>query len=115
MGYFYNASLACVMSHPEVITETDVFVMRSATSLDERVVFILSGASSPDHWPARYDVSGVPAERIQERIETDWKHLLREKRVLNSPNYLRENGKPVVAIWISASMTATTHPNLSVL
>ena len=53
----------------------------------------------PDYSPARYDVSGVPAERIQEIIETDWNHLLREKRVLNSPNYLRENGKPVIALW----------------
>lgn len=53
----------------------------------------------PDHSPARYDVSGVPTERIQEIIEKDWNHLLREKRVLNSPNYLRENGKPVIAIW----------------
>jgi hypothetical protein len=52
-----------------------------------------------DHSPARYDVSGVPTERIQEVIEKDWNHLLREKRVLNSPNCLRENGKPVVAIW----------------
>lgn len=53
----------------------------------------------PDHWAARYDISGVAAERIQELIETDWNHLLHEKRVLNSPNYLREDGKPVIAIW----------------
>jgi len=53
----------------------------------------------PHHSLVRYDVSGVPAERIQDLIETDWNHLLREKRVLNSPNHLRENGKPVVAIW----------------
>ncbi|KAF8499017.1 hypothetical protein F5888DRAFT_1686884 [Russula emetica] len=46
-----------------------------------------------------YDVSGVPTERIQEIIEKDWNHLLREKRVLNSPNCLRENGKPVIALW----------------
>ncbi|KAH9994464.1 hypothetical protein BJV77DRAFT_994946 [Russula vinacea] len=46
-----------------------------------------------------YDVSGVPAERIQDIIEADWGHLLRRKRVLNSPNYLREDGKPVIALW----------------
>lgn len=51
------------------------------------------------HSLVRYDVSGVPTERIQDIIETDWNHLLQDKRVLNSPNYLRENGKPVVAIW----------------
>jgi hypothetical protein len=41
----------------------------------------------------------VQPERIQEIIEADWHHLLQEKRVLNSPNYLREDGKPVIAIW----------------
>ena len=113
MEYFYNVSLACVISHPEVMTETDVFAMRLATSfsgqLNERVVFMPSCASCPvfrvsqkrlsGHPSARYDVSGVPTERIQEVIEKDWNHLLREKRVLNSPNYLRENGKPVISIW----------------
>jgi hypothetical protein len=51
------------------------------------------------HSLVRYDVTGVQPERIQEVIEEDWRHLLREKRVLNSPNYLREDGKPVIAIW----------------
>ncbi|KAH9964609.1 hypothetical protein BC827DRAFT_1265868 [Russula dissimulans] len=46
-----------------------------------------------------YDVTGVQPERVQEVIEADWHHLLRDKRVLNSPNYLREDGKPVIAIW----------------
>jgi hypothetical protein len=110
MGYFYNDFLACVISHPEVMTEIGVFAMRSAIwfsgQLNERVAFMPSCASCPafrirlpDHSPARYDVSGVPAERIQDIIETDWNHLLREKRVLNSPNYLREDGKPVISIW----------------
>ena len=145
MGYFFSASLACVISHPEVTTETDVSVMRSATTFsgqpNERVAFMLSCEHTPIHVVSclpkrlphlsfvRYDVSGVPAERIQDIIETDWTHLLREKRVLNSPNYLRENGKPVVAIWgaqssqyivsavcsiphpkVLALATATTHP-----
>ena len=47
----------------------------------------------------RYDVTDVQPERIQEIIEEDWNHLLQEKRVLKSPNYLREDGKPVIAIW----------------
>ncbi|KAI0307433.1 hypothetical protein B0F90DRAFT_1621691, partial [Multifurca ochricompacta] len=46
-----------------------------------------------------YDVTGVQPDRVQEIIEADWYHLLQEKRVLNSPNYLREDGKPVIAIW----------------
>ncbi|KAI3602335.1 xylosidase arabinosidase [Moniliophthora roreri] len=46
-----------------------------------------------------YDVSGVPADRIAKVIETDWIHLLREKCIIDSPSYLRERGKPVVALW----------------
>ncbi|KAI0248087.1 hypothetical protein BJV78DRAFT_1285053 [Lactifluus subvellereus] len=46
-----------------------------------------------------YDISGVDPERVQEIVEADWYHLLQEKRVLNSPNYLREDGKHVIGIW----------------
>jgi len=47
----------------------------------------------------RYDVSGVPPDRIQKVLERDWVHLVRTLRVLDSPNYLREKGKPVIALW----------------
>lgn len=46
-----------------------------------------------------YDVTGVPAERVQHLLIQDWVHLTRTKRVLDSPNYLKENGRPVVALW----------------
>ncbi|KAG6901998.1 hypothetical protein C0995_005798 [Termitomyces sp. Mi166 len=46
-----------------------------------------------------YDVSGVPADRIQRVLERDWVHLIRNQGVLDSPNYLREKGKAVVALW----------------
>ncbi|KII86310.1 hypothetical protein PLICRDRAFT_285092 [Plicaturopsis crispa FD-325 SS-3] len=46
-----------------------------------------------------YDVSGVAPDRMQAVFEQDWVHLIREKAVLDSPNYLREKGKPVVVIW----------------
>ena len=36
---------------------------------------------------------------MQEIIEADWYHLLQEQRFLLSPNYLREGGKAVIAIW----------------
>lgn len=29
----------------------------------------------------------------------DWDHLLRDKRILDSPYYLKERGQPVVALW----------------
>ncbi|KAJ2933265.1 hypothetical protein H1R20_g3825, partial [Candolleomyces eurysporus] len=46
-----------------------------------------------------YDVTGVPAERVQRILEQDWLHLLHHKRILDSPNYLREKGAPVVALY----------------
>ena len=49
--------------------------------------------------PIRYDITGVQPDRVQEIIEADWYHLLQEQRFLLSPNYLREDGKPVIAIW----------------
>ena len=44
-------------------------------------------------------MSGVPADRIQRILERDWVHLVHELGVLDSPNYLREKGKPVIALW----------------
>lgn len=49
--------------------------------------------------PVRYDITGVQPDRVQEIIEADWYHLLQEQRFLLSPNYLREGGKAVIAIW----------------
>ncbi|TBU26339.1 hypothetical protein BD311DRAFT_667689 [Dichomitus squalens] len=46
-----------------------------------------------------YDVSGVAPDRIQRVLEQDWVHLIRRKGVLDSPAYLREQGRPVVALW----------------
>ncbi|KAF9654233.1 hypothetical protein BDM02DRAFT_3085568 [Thelephora ganbajun] len=46
-----------------------------------------------------YDVSGVPPGKIEEIIKYDWKYIVFNKRVFDSPSYLREKGKPVVALW----------------
>lgn len=51
------------------------------------------------HRTDRYDVSGVDPNRVRRVIERDWVHLIREKGVLDSPNYLKEKGKPVIALW----------------
>lgn len=48
--------------------------------------------------PFRYDVSGVPADRLQRVLEQDWNHLVRRQALLDSPNYLKERGQPVVGI-----------------
>ncbi|OJA10609.1 hypothetical protein AZE42_09929, partial [Rhizopogon vesiculosus] len=46
-----------------------------------------------------YDVSGVHPDKIQRVLEQDWIHLMHDKYVLDSPNYLREKGRPVIALW----------------
>ncbi|KAI0761654.1 hypothetical protein BD413DRAFT_588521 [Trametes elegans] len=46
-----------------------------------------------------YDVSGVAPDRIQRVLEHDWIHLIHQKAILDSPAYLREQGRPVVALW----------------
>ncbi len=47
----------------------------------------------------RYDVSGVPGDRIEKVIKVDWQHLLRDRCILDSPAYLHEDGRPVIALW----------------
>ncbi|KAN0101251.1 hypothetical protein V8E55_001235 [Tylopilus felleus] len=46
-----------------------------------------------------YDVSGVSPDKIQNILEQDWTHLLRDKNILDSPSYLRDQDRPVVALW----------------
>lgn len=54
------------------------------------------------NWTCRYDVSGVPGNRIEKVIKVDWAHLIHDKSILDSPNYLRQNGRPVIALWGSS-------------
>ena len=44
-------------------------------------------------------MTGVSNEDLQRLLQDDWVHLMRDKRVLESPNYLKEKGRPVVALW----------------
>ena len=80
--------------------------VREAAEKEGRVFAIMYAYT--DHLPSsqleliqiyRYDVTGVPPERIEKVIQVDWAHLMNEKRVLDSPCYLREKGKPVIALW----------------
>ncbi|VDB86560.1 unnamed protein product [Peniophora sp. CBMAI 1063] len=62
-------------------------VVRDAAEKEGRVFAIM------------YDLAGVGPDRIERIIRHDWLHLLRDKRVLDSPNYLYEKGKPVITVW----------------
>jgi hypothetical protein len=54
-----------------------------------------------------YDVSGDDAATFIPRIEADWKYLVDTLNVTESARYLRQGGKPVLAIW---GLGFTDHP-----
>lgn len=46
-----------------------------------------------------YDMSGGnPSTWVQDVIN-DWKHLVDDIKITDSPNYLHHNGKPVLSLW----------------
>ena len=45
-----------------------------------------------------YDLSGLHAGEMDDLID-DWKHLVDDLKILESPNYLWHRGKPLVSLW----------------
>ncbi len=72
-------------------------------------------------WAVMYDVSGIKGADVEKGIKADWEHLvnkterlqaaassltlfgtviqINEKGILDSPMYLKDQGKPVIGIW----------------
>jgi hypothetical protein len=46
-----------------------------------------------------YDLTGAPADQLEEWLVRDWKRLVDEKRVTQDDRYLRHGGKPVAFVW----------------
>ncbi|CDZ98383.1 hypothetical protein [Phaffia rhodozyma] len=46
-----------------------------------------------------WDLSGVPGDKIEQNIKDDWLHMINDEKILESPSYLHEDGRPVIAIW----------------
>jgi hypothetical protein len=46
-----------------------------------------------------YDISGGTTETMVQWIKDDWMHLVDDLKILESPNYLYHNGRPVLSIW----------------
>ncbi len=46
-----------------------------------------------------YDVSGMNGAAALQAIEQDWRHLTGEFHLTDSPAYIFDRGKPVVAVW----------------
>ena len=52
------------------------------------------------HFSVMYDLSGVADDgNLYNKLITDWEYLVDNYDVLNQPNYVKEDGRPVVAIW----------------
>ena len=56
---------------------------------------LYSESDTFDHTSIRISgMTGVQADRVVGITQQNWKYLLRQKGVLDNPNYLRERGKP---------------------
>ncbi|KAJ7058684.1 hypothetical protein C8F01DRAFT_1059402, partial [Mycena amicta] len=63
-------------------------------------------------WAIMYDVSGVSADKIHRIITQDFTHLLHDERIFDSPAYLHERGRPVVAVWGFGLSDSPVSPDL---
>lgn len=60
---------------------------------------ITSAAEYNRKYAVMYDVSGVTDATMYAKIVADWEYLVNTYDILNKPEYVKQNGKPVVAIW----------------
>ena len=51
------------------------------------------------HFSVMYDISGVSDVSLYSKLITDWEYLVDTYDILNAPGYVKEDGRPVVAIW----------------
>lgn len=73
---------------------------------------ITSAAEYNRKYAVMYDVSGVTDATMYAKIVKDWEYLVDTYDILNKPEYVKQNGKPVVAIWgigfINRGLTTAT-------
>ena len=60
---------------------------------------ITSAAEYDRKYAVMYDVSGVTDATMYAKIVADWEYLVDTYDILIKPEYVKQNGKPVVAIW----------------
>jgi hypothetical protein len=46
-----------------------------------------------------YDISGHSRETVVDAVKRDWIYLVDTLRITDSPRYLRDHGRPVLAVW----------------
>jgi len=120
-AYLYSAYNAdTVMKHFQWMRDygiDGVFLQRFGTELsdpkffNERNVVTANVRAGTEEYgrvfAIMYDTSGMDSGTFITTIENDWKYLMDELKVTESPVYLHHHGKPVVAIW---GLGFTEHP-----
>ena len=85
--------------------------LKDPAHLDERNVVtknVRIGAETTGRvFAMMYDISGMKNDTLVPILENDWKFLVDDMKVTESPAYLHQNGKPVLAIW---GLGFTEHP-----
>jgi len=54
-----------------------------------------------------YDISGANPATLLQTLQNDWNHLINDLKLTSSPQYIRQDNKPVVVIW---GIGFTDHP-----
>jgi hypothetical protein len=109
-----------VMRHFEWMSQygiDGVFLQRFGLELsdpgkfDERNVVtknVMAGAEATGRvFAIMYDTSGMDPGTFVGVLENDWKYMVDILKVTESPSYVHQNGKPVLAIW---GLGFTGHP-----
>jgi hypothetical protein len=94
-----------------------VFLQRFGSELSDPIYFdernvvtknVIAGAQATGRvFAIMYDTSNMDAGTFVGALESDWKYLVDTLKVTESPSYLHQNGKPVLAIW---GLGFTGHP-----
>ena len=105
---FSSANEKTVRRHFEWMRDYEIdgaFLQRFLVNLDrpsfDKVLSHVrkSAAQTGRVYAICYDLSGTPADRIENLITSDWKRLVETERITKDTTYLHHNEKPVVFVW----------------
>jgi hypothetical protein len=61
---------------------------------------VIAGAEASGRtFAIEYDITGGTPDTFAQVIRDDWKYLVDDLKVTSSPNYQRQDGKPVLSVW----------------
>jgi hypothetical protein len=46
-----------------------------------------------------FDISGANADTVEADVRSDWRHVVNNLGITQSPNYLHDRGKPMLQLW----------------